>query len=149
ADFDHSRLFVANESNNTLDIVDVKENKLLKQIPGQKKIHGVAYARDLDRIFVGTEEGLCNAFDGRDYSLLMSVTVPDADSVRYDLRIHRVYVASEKSLAVIDAKSLELISTLKLPAPPHGFQVAAKSDRVYVNTGVPCEVSVVDSNKCE
>jgi hypothetical protein len=75
--------------------------------------------------------------------------VPDADSVRYDIRTHRVYVASEKSLAVIDAKSLELLSTVKLPAPPHGFQVAAKSDRVYVNTGVPCEVSVVDANKCE
>jgi hypothetical protein len=33
ADFEHGRLFVANESNNTLDIVDAKENKLRKQIP--------------------------------------------------------------------------------------------------------------------
>jgi len=47
---------------------------------------------------------------------------------------------------MIDAKSLELLSTVKLPAPPHGFQVAAEG-RVYVNTGVPCEVSVVDAGK--
>jgi hypothetical protein len=149
ADFEHSRLFIANESNNTLDIVDVKENKLVTQIPGQEKIHGVAYARDLDRIFVGTEGGVCNAFSGRDYALVGSVPVPDADSVRYDPRTHRVYVASEKSLAVVDANSVKLLSTVKLPAPPHGFQVAKNRPRVYVNTGVPCEVSVADSEKYE
>src|SRR6266436_3401591 len=52
ADFDNSRLFVANESNNTLDVVDLKHNRLVKQVPGQKEIHGIAYARDLNRIFV-------------------------------------------------------------------------------------------------
>jgi hypothetical protein len=49
----HGRLFVANLSNNSLDIVDLKAGKLIKQIPGQKKIQGIAYAPDLDRIFVG------------------------------------------------------------------------------------------------
>ena len=49
----HGRLFVANQSNNTLDIVDLKSNKLVKQIPDQKEIHGIAYVPDLDRIFVG------------------------------------------------------------------------------------------------
>jgi hypothetical protein len=32
----HSRLFVANQSNNSLDIVDLKAGKLVKQIPDQK-----------------------------------------------------------------------------------------------------------------
>ena len=35
-DAEHARLFVANQSNNTLDIVDLKTNKLVKQIPDQK-----------------------------------------------------------------------------------------------------------------
>src|SRR5262249_5001326 len=52
-DAKHARLFVANQSNDTLDVVDLKTNKLLKQIPGQKEIHGIAYVPDLDRIFVG------------------------------------------------------------------------------------------------
>ncbi|HEV3445615.1 MAG TPA: hypothetical protein VG099_13290 [Gemmataceae bacterium] len=50
---------------------------------------------------------------------------------------------------MIDARSLELLGTVKLPAPPHGFQVAAERPLVYVNTGVPCEVSVVDADKSE
>ena len=107
ADFDHDRLFVANLSNSTLDVVDVKNNKLVKQVAGQKAIHSVAYARDLDRIFVGNGDGVCNALDGRDYSLLKSIPVPRANNVRYDSRSHRVFVAGENRLAVIDGKSLE------------------------------------------
>src|SRR5438309_1782600 len=49
-DAEHSRLFVANMANASLDIVDLKTNKLVKQIPDQKGIQGIAYAPDLDRI---------------------------------------------------------------------------------------------------
>src|SRR5438552_329344 len=63
ADFDNARLFVANESNNTLDVVDLKSHRLVKQVAGQKEIHGIAYARDLNRIFVGNGAGVCNALD--------------------------------------------------------------------------------------
>ena len=48
ADFGNSRLFIANESNNTLDVVDLKSNRLVKQVAGQREIHGIAYARDLN-----------------------------------------------------------------------------------------------------
>jgi DNA-binding beta-propeller fold protein YncE len=149
ADWKNSRLFVANQSNDTLDVVDVKNNMLVKQVSGQKQIHGIAYAADLDRIFVGNGEGVCNAIDGKDYTPLKSIPVSDADSVRYDPQTHRVFVAGEKCLAVIDGKSLEPLATVKLPAPPHGFQIARKQSRVYVNTGAPSEVSVVDGTKLE
>src|SRR5262245_56924827 len=89
----HSRLFVANLSNNSLDIVDLKAGKLIKQIPDQKKIQGIAYAPDLDRIYVGNgTSGECNIFDGKDYKLLKSLPFPGADNVRYLARRHLVYV---------------------------------------------------------
>jgi DNA-binding beta-propeller fold protein YncE len=150
ADWKNSRLFVANQSNNTLDVVNVKSNKLVKQVAGQKQIHGIAYAPDLDRIFVGNGgDGVCNVLDGRDYSLLKSIPVNDADSVRYDPRTNHVFVAGDKGLAVIDAKTLDLVTTIKLPASPHGFQVAVEKPRVYVNTGLPCQVAVADSEQNE
>jgi YVTN family beta-propeller protein len=149
ADWKNSRLFVANQSNNTLDVVDVKTNKLVKQVAGQKQIHGIAYAPDPDRIFVGNGAGVCNAIDGRDYTVLKSIPVKDADSVRYDPRTNHVFVAGDKGLAVIDAKTLDLITTIKLPAPPYGFQVAMEKPRVFVNTGPPCQVAVVDSEQNE
>src|SRR6266446_3256147 len=71
--FDHlvldangQHLFVANLSNDTLDVVDLKAGKLIKQIPGQQKIQGVAYAPEVDGIFVGNgKDGVCNVFDGK------------------------------------------------------------------------------------
>src|SRR5215469_15281209 len=47
------RLFVANLSNDSLDVIDLKAGRLIKQVSGQGKIQGVAYAPDLDRLFVG------------------------------------------------------------------------------------------------
>src|SRR5262249_52854107 len=70
-DAHNARLFVANMANSSLDIVDLKAAKLVKQIPDQKKIQGIAYVPDLDRIFVGNgEDGVCNVFDGKAYTLL-------------------------------------------------------------------------------
>jgi hypothetical protein len=65
-----SRLFVANTSNSSLDIVDLKVGKLFKQVQGQARIRGVDYSPDLDRIFVGNGTGgICNVFEGEDYRL--------------------------------------------------------------------------------
>lgn len=80
----HARLFIANLSNNSFDNVELKAGKLVKQAAGQKKIQGVAYAPDFDRIFVGNgNDGVCNVFDGRDDKVIGSIPVPDADNVRY------------------------------------------------------------------
>src|SRR5262245_21127172 len=79
------RLFVANLSNNSLDVIDLKAGKPVKQIPDQKKIQGVAYAPGLDRIFVGNGMGgECRVFDGKTYQLLHTLRMPDADNVRFD-----------------------------------------------------------------
>jgi DNA-binding beta-propeller fold protein YncE len=147
-DNEHGRLFVANLSNNTLDIVDLKAGKLLKQIPGQKKIQGIAYAPDLDRIFVGSGvSGECNVFDGRDYKLLKSIKLPDADNVRYDSSRHLVYVEhAEQSLSVIDARTFEVKATIKLPGDPEGFQLESKRPRLYLNA-MPDRLVVIDTDR--
>src|SRR5829696_3460529 len=54
ADASTSRLFVANQSNDTLDVIDLKTNRLLHQIPDQKTAHSVVYVPSLDRIFVSS-----------------------------------------------------------------------------------------------
>jgi DNA-binding beta-propeller fold protein YncE len=148
-DAKHERLFLANQSNNTLDIVDLATNKLVKQVPDQKEIHGIAYVPDLDRIFVGNGVGVCNVLDGRDYTLLKSIPVKDADNVHYDPQTKHVFVAGEKDLAVIDAGSLELVTTINLPASPEGFQIATGRRLLYLNVGSPFQVIVIDTDKNE
>src|SRR5947209_202947 len=80
-DAKRGRLFVANTVNDSLDVVDLKAGKLLKQVPGQGRIRGVAYSPEADRVFVGNGTGgVCNTFDGEGYERLKSVPLgADAD----------------------------------------------------------------------
>src|SRR5262245_4748833 len=150
-DNQHARLFVANLSNNSLDIVDLKAGKLIKQIPDQKKIQGIAYSPDLDRIYVGNGiGGECNAFDGKDYKLLKSIPLPGADNVRYLARRQLVYVGhAEKALSAIDARTYEVKAAIKLPGRPEGFQLETKRPLLYLNTVDPTRLVVVDTDRNE
>jgi DNA-binding beta-propeller fold protein YncE len=149
-DAKHARLFVANMANSSLDVVDLKAGKLLNQIPGQKGIQGIAYAPDLDRIFVGNEVGgVCNVFDGRDYKLLKRFKfADDADNVRYQPAKRRIYVAhAEASLAVIDAKKLEVVTEIKVPGQAESFQLEKDRPRLYLNVPSAQAVVVIDTDE--
>src|SRR5436190_12125800 len=67
-DAKRERLLVANKVNNTLDVVDLKTGTLLKQVTNQTGVQGIAYAADVDRVYVGlATNGLCNVLDGETY----------------------------------------------------------------------------------
>jgi DNA-binding beta-propeller fold protein YncE len=145
------RLFVANLSNNSLDVVDLKAGRLVKQVPGQTKIQGIAYAPDLDRIFVGNGiAGTCSVFDGKDYSLLKSLPFPDADNVRYNPRTHLVYVEhAERTLTALDARTYEKKAEVKLPGRPQAFLLEPGRSRLYLNALGPSVVVVIDTDRNE
>lgn len=147
----HARLFVANLSNNSLDIVDLKAGKLIKQILDQKKIQGIAYSPELDRIYVGNgTAGTCNVFDGREYQLLKSIPLPGADNVRYLAGRGLIYVGhAEKKLTAFDAETYEIKATIELPGRPEGFQLETKRPRLYMNTVDPTRLVMVDTDKNE
>jgi DNA-binding beta-propeller fold protein YncE len=144
-----ARLFIANLSNDSFDVVDLKAGKLIQQIPDQHYIQGVAFAPELNRIFVGVgKDGICNIYDGQNYKLLESVKLPGADNVRYDPRTQRVYVSqSNKTLSVIDGKSMKLKTTINLPGAPEGFQIDPNGNRLFINIVSPARVAMVDTEK--
>ncbi len=145
-----SRLFLANKANNTLDIIDLQAGKLMKQVPAQFGIQGVAYAPDLDHIFVGLgKDGFCNVFNAETYRPLKTIKfADDADNVRYHAPTHLTYVAhAEKQLGVIDAKTFEVKAEIDLPGGAEGFQAETGRPRLYVNIPSTSEVAVIDTDK--
>src|SRR6185312_5977124 len=156
--FDHlaldakgKRLFVANLSNDSLDIVDLKAGKVVKQLTGQKKAQGVAFAPALNRIYQGNgTDGVCNVFDGSTFKLLHSLKLPDADNVRFDATSGLVYVGhAEAMLTAFDAKTYAVKYEIKLPGAPESFQIDAGRKRMYVNCLKPGTVAVIDLEKHE
>jgi hypothetical protein len=149
-DAKRERLFLANKANNTLDVIDLKGGKLLEQKANQTGIQGIAYAADLDRVFVGlASNGLCNVFDGDTYKILKTVNFKDdADNVRYNPATGLVYVAhAERALGVIDAKSYAVKADIKLSGTAEGFQMESKRPLMYLNTPSPSQVLVIDTDK--
>jgi DNA-binding beta-propeller fold protein YncE len=146
------RLFLANKANNSFDIVDLKKGSLFKQVTNQEAIQGIAYAADLDKVYVGLGgKGLFNVFDGKTYRLLNTHKFEDdSDNVRYDPRTRLVYVAhAEKSLAVVDGKKYSVKADIKLPGDAEGFELAKGNSLLYVAIPSPCEVAVIDTQKNE
>lgn len=135
--------------NSSLDVVDLQQGKLIRQVPGQHGIQGIAYAPDLNLIFVGDGSGDCNIFDGRDYHLVKSLHPgDDCDNVRYDPKTQRAYVIhAPQSLAVIDARTQKVMKEIRLPAAPESFQLEHNRPRIYLNTPSPAQVVVIDTEK--
>jgi DNA-binding beta-propeller fold protein YncE len=150
-DAKRGRLFVANTVNGSLDVVDLKAGKLLKQIPGQGRIRGIDYSPEVDRVFVGNGMGgVCNTFDGENYELIKSVPLGiDADNVRYNPRTQRIYVVhADTELSVIDAKDYTLRSPIALPKNLGAFRLEAGRSRMYVNAKQG-QVVVIDTDRHE
>jgi DNA-binding beta-propeller fold protein YncE len=148
-DSKRGRLFVANMANASLDIIDLGAGKLLKSIPGQHGVQGVAYAPDVDRLFVGVgEDSVCNIFDGQAYQLVKSIKLPDADNVRYDPRSGRIFVAhAERALAVLDPKAMAVTAAIRVPGQPEAFQLEVGRPRLYLNVPSQHAVVVIDTDK--
>jgi DNA-binding beta-propeller fold protein YncE len=144
------RLLVANTVNGTLDVADLKAGKLVAQVPGQGKIRGVAYAPDIDRVFVGNGAGgVCNILDGADYRLVKGFALgDDADNVRYNPKTRRAYaVHADEELAVIDVDGLALRSPIPLPKSLGAFQLESGRPRMYVNAKAEGRVVVIDTDR--
>jgi DNA-binding beta-propeller fold protein YncE len=151
-DAKHQRLFVANKTNNTLDVVDVKAGKLLRQIRGQSGVQGLAYAPDVDRLFAALGGGgLLNVFEGDKNQLVKTIKVgEEADNVRYHQPTGHVYVAhAEAAMAVLDAKELTELKDIKLPAEAESFQFDVDNHRLFANTPSSRQLLVIDTDKNE
>ena len=150
-DAKRGRLFVANTVNDSLDVVDLKAGKLLKQVPGQGRIRGIDYSPDVDRVFVGNGTGgVCNTFDGENYELIKSVPLgDDADNVRYNPRTQRIYVVhADTELSVIDARDFTRPQPDRTAQGPGGVQTG-NGPTADVRQRQGGQVVVIDTEKDE
>lgn len=142
------RLFMSALGNNTLEIFDLRANKLVYSIRGLREPQGVTYAPESNRIFVANgADGTCRIFDGSTYRLLKTVHFPsDADDTRYDPATRHVFVGygdqGNAGLGILDAATGDLLQTIKLPDHPESFQLEKSGPRIFVN--IPSAGNIVD-----
>ncbi len=129
-------IYVAALGNNTLEVVDLKNGKIIHSIMGLNEPQGVAYIPQNEEIFVANGgNGDCYFFNARSFEKTRTVHLSsDADDVRYDSIEKKIYVGyGAGGIAIIDANSHEQTGDVKLPAHPESFQIDKKLDRLFVN----------------
>lgn len=143
------RLFLAALGNHTIEVIDLRAERVVNTIRELAEPQGVLYDPASGRLFVASaSDGTLKLFDGATFQLLTTVPLSsDADNVRYDRRGQRVIVGhGDGALAIVDRDGNK-VGDVALDAHPESFQVEGSGARVYVNVPGRREIQVADLQK--
>ena len=141
-------LIFAGLGNNSVEIVNTFEGKVVHSIKGLNEPQGVLYVPEFDKIFVANAgNGKVNVYDGKTYALRKSIELgeeSDTDNVRWDEASKRVFVGIVGGIAMIDAATEGHVGENLKGSGGHSesFQLETKGTRIFVN--VPDDDSVVN-----
>ncbi|HZZ38111.1 MAG TPA: YncE family protein [Acidobacteriaceae bacterium] len=135
----HHRFFVTRSTHT--QAIDEKTGKVLADIPGQVRSHGVALAPKLGRGFItdGGGSGAILVFDTNTYQVLGKLaTMPDSDGIIYDAATDEVLAVSGDGGALmtfkpdIDPKNGKIDPPIDLGGKPE-FLAADGTGKAYIN----------------
>ena len=140
-------VYVAALGNNTLEVVDLTNGKVIHSILGLDEPQGVGYIPQTNEIFVANgDSGDCYFYNASSFEKTATIHLSsDADDVRYDSASHTIYVGyGEGGIAIIDANTHKQTGDVKLPAHPEGFQIDNKANVILVNVPDKNMIGVID-----
>jgi DNA-binding beta-propeller fold protein YncE len=141
------RLFVAELGNDTVGVVDLAENVVLRTLTGLHEPQGVGYEPTTDTLYVANAgDGAVQLFQGADLKPVGRIELgSDADNVRIDLSTHKVIVGyGNGALAIIDPVSRKKIGDIKLKGHPESFQITSDGSQGFVNVPDAHEIAAVN-----
>lgn len=159
--FDHfaidetgDRLFTAATGNKSVEVIDLKTDKVVESLTGLGKPHGIVWVAGKSRLFVADgKNGSLEVFEGVPLKLVKSIPLSqDADDMVYDDQSGLLYVghggtdsANPASVAVVDTEQLTVVKELAMAAHPEALELDVKGRRVFVNVSDSGEVAVIDA----
>ena len=145
----HHRLFVTRSTHT--QVIDTNSGKVLADIPGQNRSHGVALVPDAHRGFItdGGGSGDIVVFDLRTYKVLGKLaTMPDSDGIIYDPGTNMVIAVSGDGNALMTfSPNIDPNGKIEPPIQLGGspeFLAADGQGKVFVNLPDKNELAVVD-----
>lgn len=149
-DPDHRLLYVP-RSTHTM-VIEASTGKIVADIPGQKRNHGVAIVASAGRGFITDgQDGSVTVFDLKSYAVLGKVkTADDADGVIYDPASGKVLVVcGDAGVMIPISPELDVATGKADPAVDLGgkpeFLAADEQGKAYINLVDKDQVAVVDT----
>ena len=157
--FDHlaidlagNRLFVAATGNHSVEVIDLKTDKVQQSITGLGKPHGLAWVGGSLYVADGTLKEL-QVYSGAPLALAGKIKLSDdADDMVYDAPSHLLFVghggsdaANPARVAVVDTSNFSLVANLPVATHPEALEIDPATERVFVNVADAGEVVVIDA----
>jgi DNA-binding beta-propeller fold protein YncE len=141
-------VYVAALGNNSLEVVDIKNGRLLHSVKGLDEPQGVIFCPQTNEVMVANGgDGNCKFYNDKFENTATIDLGSDADDVRYDSADKKIYVGyGSGGIALIDAMKHQKMSDVKLAAHPEGFQLDKQLNRLFVNVPDAGLIEVIDLN---
>lgn len=142
-----SFVLIAALGNNTVEVADLKNKKIIHSINNLYEPQGVVFITENNSIVVANgDNGECDIFNVATFQKTNSIPLgDDADNVRYDAADKKIYVGyGSGGIAVIDATNYKLINKIKLHGHPESFQINSHEKKMYVNVPDEKQIVVID-----
>jgi len=146
-DIKGQRLFVAALGNNSVEVVDLEESKVIHSITNLSEPQSALFIPNLNKLFVTNgSTGICQIFDGISFDEISRVELSgDADNIRYDSNSNSVVVGSgDGGLSFINAETGKEEISIKLSGHPESFQLESSGSKIFVNVPSANQIAVVD-----
>lgn len=147
------RLFAAATGNQSVEVIDLAAGKVVDSLKGLKKPHGLAWIAQTKSLFVadgGNAE--LDVFAGAPLKRVKSIPLSeDADDMVYDSATGLLYVghggtnaANPSQIAVVDVKSLALVTNIPVASHPEALELDPSGDRIFANIADAGQIAVID-----
>ncbi len=153
-DVEDNRLFIAATGNHSVEVIDLKTDKVQQSITGLGKPHGLAWVAETGSLYIADGAlGELQVYTGKPLALAGKIKLSDdADDMVYDEADHLLFVGHGGSgatnpakVAVVDTKSFSLAANLAVATHPEALDIDPQSGRVFANIAESNEVAVIDS----
>ena len=157
-DVDGRRLFLTDEENDKVDVLDIATNTRIHTMEDTKAPHAILYRKDLKKLFV--VEGDASAvkvYDSDTYKPVSEIKVSvDADSIAYDPATNYLYVVSGgreahtpySLISVIDTNASKKLRDIKINSNHlEALALENSGPRLFCNITGQNAVGVLDRNK--
>jgi len=158
ADVDGHRLFLTDEENDKVDVLDAKTNQRIHTMQDIKAPHAILFRKDLKKLFiVEGDASAVKVYDSDTFKPVGEIKVSiDADSIAYDPSTNYMYVVNGgreahtpySLISVIDTNSFKKLRDIKILSNHVEAIILEKSGpRMFINITGKDSVGVMDRNK--
>ena len=159
--FDHlaidaagERLFIAAAGNHSVEVIDLKTDKVDQSIAGMGKPHGLAWVAATGSLYVADGSlGELRVYHGSPLTLAGKIKLSDdADDMVYDAADRLLFVghggsdaANPAKIAVVNTAFFSLVANLTVATHPEALDIDPQGKRVFANIAGSNEVAVIDT----